>query len=94
MERLFLLAETCLRVDRKQAFPPEIEPACHQRSAFCCCTISSLISLSLSLLTLDYLLGRQNSVYFMAGLNTPLGGGMKLARFLGTLLVQAHGEKG
>lgn len=32
-------------------------------------------------------------VYFMAGLNSPVGGGQKLARFLGTLLVQGHGER-
>eukprot|EP00752_Nemacystus_decipiens_P005654 g5117.t1 len=31
-----------------------------------------------------------STVYFMAGLNTPVGGGRKLARFLGTLLVQGH----
>lgn len=29
----------------------------------------------------------------MAGLNRPVGGGLKLARFLGTLLVQGHGER-
>lgn len=31
-------------------------------------------------------------VYFAAGLNHPMGGCVKLAKFLGTLLVQAHGE--
>ncbi|CAM9589960.1 unnamed protein product [Ectocarpus sp. 4 AP-2014] len=29
-------------------------------------------------------------VYFMAGLNSPLGGGLKLTRYLATLLLQAH----
>ncbi|CAM9634686.1 unnamed protein product [Ectocarpus fasciculatus] len=29
-------------------------------------------------------------VYFMAGLNSPLGGGLKLTRYLTTLLLQAH----
>lgn len=31
-------------------------------------------------------------VYFAAGLNTPLGGSRKLAKYLGTLLVETHGE--
>lgn len=29
----------------------------------------------------------------MAGLNTPVGGGRKLASFLGTLLAQGHGKR-
>lgn len=29
----------------------------------------------------------------MTGLNSPVGGGQKLARFLGMLLVQAHGKR-
>ncbi len=29
----------------------------------------------------------------MAGLNRPVGGGLKLAKFLGILLAQGHGER-
>lgn len=32
------------------------------------------------------------SIYFAAGLNNPVGGFAKLAKFLGIILLQAHGE--